>query len=463
MYQYVRTFPYDRENGWSHELNGVCHDKDYWFFTQNGRLWKFPVEHNLQSMVKGMDQSKRIYKSYPRSSLEAFYPSRGTIASYHLGDLDYYNGYLFVPVVADVKVRVNKKGDTKTRTFSSISVFKASDLSFVRDFVILREDNYMFSSLGWLAINPNNGLLYTSDHTIDVTTKGKCSRIHIYKIGDVTQPAALTLHSTAIILDENNTVMDRSSMQGGCFDEDNHLYISNGWWTLKGSHDYTKNDKGGISVFKTSLSPKQGQNEMLYRLTHSKQTGGFRFRFGNTGDEPEGLTYWDLDKDRRAPGIDGQLHAIMLNNTGPVGDDDDFYFMHFKRYFNTNFYRVTIKTGNVDGAGTDAGIFITFHGAKGVSNECELDSPGDDFERGSTGYYLAKTVNNVGALDHIVIRSDNAGKYAEYYLESVTVQDMESGYYYDFTANLWLNKSRCSCTLTPTRKYRPRTRIRSRS
>ena len=463
MYQYVRTFPYDRENGWSNELNGVCHDDENWYFTQNGRLWKFPIGHNLNTSCKREDRANGIFMVNPFDTLRSIYPKRGKnsiLCCVHLGDIDHFTqngvGYIFVPVIAEY---VSPMGSSKK--YSSISVFKACDLSFVSAQVIRREDGKVFSTLGWLAINQKNGLLYTSDNEANSGNGDSKSKIHVYKIGDPSKANPLTLHSTAILADENGNTLKRGAMQGGCFDGDYHLYIMNGWWTQKASHNYSKDGKGGISVFKTSKNPAEGQTEMLYRLTRSYQTGGFQYQFDKTGDEPQGLTYWDLDKDRRAPGIDGQLHAIMLSNTGT--GDDDFYFKHYRRNFNAGFYRVTIKTGTMDGAGTDAGIFVTFHGARGVSNECELDSPGDDFERGSTGYYLVETVNNVGALDHIVIRSDNAGKYAEYYLESVTVQDMESGYYYDFTANLWLNKSRCSCTLTPTRKHRPRTGIKGRS
>ncbi len=46
-------------------------------------------------------------------------------------------------------------------------------------------------------------------------------------------------------------------------------------------------------------------------------------------EEPKGITYWDLNKDTRAPEICGVLHAIMIDNVG-VGDDD-FYFKHYDR------------------------------------------------------------------------------------------------------------------------------------
>ena len=46
-----------------------------------------------------------------------------------------------------------------------------------------------------------------------------------------------------------------------------------------------------------------------------------------TDEEPEGLTYWDLDG-RKVPGIEGQLHAILLDND--TWSDDDVYLKHYR-------------------------------------------------------------------------------------------------------------------------------------
>ena len=42
MYEFINDYPYFRENGLSNECQGVCHDKDNWYFTQDGNLWKIP-------------------------------------------------------------------------------------------------------------------------------------------------------------------------------------------------------------------------------------------------------------------------------------------------------------------------------------------------------------------------------------------------------------------------------------
>ncbi len=60
MYKYLKTWPSDRENGWSEELNGICHDANNWFFTQNGNLWKFPITHKINDKVTGENREKGI-------------------------------------------------------------------------------------------------------------------------------------------------------------------------------------------------------------------------------------------------------------------------------------------------------------------------------------------------------------------------------------------------------------------
>lgn len=455
MYKYVRQYPEDREMGWSEELNGVCHDKDNWFFTQNGNLWKFPITHRIPSTCKTADVfitnegavtvnnvKRQIYKrsTWVYKRINAGVIQDVPVNHMHMGDIDHYNGYVFVPAY-------NDSGAKNCR----IMVFRASDLSLVSEQYIKREDGKDFSSIGWLAINPNNGMLYTSDKHIRSYNADEYSRIQIYKIGDVTKAGALTFHSSACVYDEYGNVLDRDHMQGGCFDDNNHLHINNGYYEgldedLKWHSSYA-NSKGGISVFKVSTNPVKGGCENLYRITHSNQSSGFRYQFSGQYEEPEGITYWDLDKDRRGYAtndkkLEGQLHAIMLDNAGK--GDDDFYFKHYRKNFNSKFYRVGFKTGTVDGAGTDADLYVTFYGSKGTSSEYNVgDNPSkDDLEKGNWDYYMVEVTEDVGTLTKIKVRSNNKGKNASYYLEYVNVTDIEAYRSYTFPCNNWLAKDK---------------------
>lgn len=305
-YDYIGNYPKDRETGWSNELNGVCHDKENWYFTQDGNIWKFPVGYDLKKSCSKENTTKKIYKYH---------------YGYHLGDIDCYNGYLFVPITDD--------GDPYIAVFSTSDIHTkiTSQRMQKKDFITGISTN--FTSIGWVAINPNDRLLYTSNGSL-----GKDSPILVYTIDFAAIQNRKTpfLHPYAAlyVVDEEGNYLTRGWMQGGCFDSKNHLHISNG---SPHNHpdgktilDYS-NKKGGITVYDV---PKLSQNQItsIKVKARSNQSHDFRFQFNGYREEPEGITYWDLDN-KQAPGISGQLHAIMIDNNGT--GDDDLYFKHFRR------------------------------------------------------------------------------------------------------------------------------------
>ena len=297
MYRYLEQWPRGTQNGWSEKLQGVCHDKDNWFFTQNGILWKFPVTHRLDNKVTSANPEKGILRNK---------------FGWHLGDLDYYNGYLFIPVTDNGP--------------PYMAVFSAKDLSFITKHYMkdTRGDDY--DGLGWCAINPRDGRLYTSGKHVNKWGNS----VYVYDIdfsaikkNSVNQTKFLTLYAIMRLHDEKGNELTRDHMQGGCFDNDNYLHINNGLY----GKDYG-NDKGGISVFRVPDTIKKDQTYYLNRFARSYQSGTFRYQFNGRWQEPEGITYWDLNKDTRAPGISGVLHAIMIDVD--VSSADDFYFKHYE-------------------------------------------------------------------------------------------------------------------------------------
>lgn len=442
MYNYLGNHPKDRENGWSEEVNGVCHDENNWFFTQNGNLWKFPVTHDLNNSCKSANPLKGILEHK---------------TTFHLGDFDHYRGYLFVPVTGTGSLKgtisneVLKTEKDRVVEMANINldrpqifIFRADNLSYVRSVRIRKSDGNFFESLGWLAINPRNGLLYTSDNTVSTRNNGKKGPIHVYSIGSVNDREMLKLHSTLILADEYSRVLELSCMQGGCFDNDNYLHLSCGFVTNYKGLDPRKKDldkfRDGISVFKVKEQIANGETDVAYRLSHSNHSNGFRYQFDGTGDEPEGITYWDLDRNKKAPNINGQLHAIMLNNAGK--GDDDLFFKHFRRENYSAFYQFVIRIGDRDGAGTDADVFVKLHGTLGTSSEYELDSPMDDFERGTTNYFVIEVNKNLGDLQKLSIRHNNKNKGPGMFLNDVTVHLLGANpKTWKFPCNRWLSKS----------------------
>ena len=296
MYQFINDYPYFRENGLSHECQGVCHDKDNWYFTQDGNLWKIPLQQDLNQKFSGTVASKGVKK---------------VKLGGHLGDLDYYEangvGYLFI---AD--------NDGEYNTY--ISIVRASDLWLVGRFPIFRNGDLRFKDIGWCAIN--RGYLYTSNGPV----YGLTAPVYIYKI-DTQNIVNINMfrkpYATLRIQDESGRDYKLDYMQGGCFDHENHLHLANGYWKNE------DRDKQGIHIFEVQAEPSQlVQN--VKRISKSNQKSGFKYKFDTSGQEPEGITWWDLDNDSRAPAKErGQLHVILLDND--PGGTDDLVFKHFRR------------------------------------------------------------------------------------------------------------------------------------
>lgn len=319
MYDLIGQYPDNKDlQGLATEFQGVCHDNENWYFTQNGYLWKFPRTTNFYNGFY-TSEDVRIDKNNNVNVLRRpskIFKRASEGENMHLGDIDYYNGYIFVPLE-------NKNNGTR-----SVRIYRASDLVLINEQRIKRYDGKYFTALAWLAINPNNGLLYTSDHNISQfelkgAEEGRSVGLQVYTIGDVTKPNPLKIHSVADIYDSQMKPVDIMYTQGGCFDEENHIYIVNG--DARGTH---ANENGGISVFKVSSCPSKDAHDKLTRLDHSTQRGHFRYQFDGLWNEPEGITYWDVDKfiSNKTPGIQGQLHAIVLNN----GITDKICFKHYR-------------------------------------------------------------------------------------------------------------------------------------
>ncbi|KAH9502609.1 Lipoxygenase y domain-containing protein 1 [Bulinus truncatus] len=84
-------------------------------------------------------------------------------------------------------------------------------------------------------------------------------------------------------------------------------------------------------------------------------------------------------------------------------------------------YDVTVRTGDVKFAGTDANVYIIIQGDKGKTKKLFLDDAKNNFERGMTDKFLVETFNT-GIITSIYIGHDNAGPGAGWFCEDVTVR-----------------------------------------
>lgn len=103
-------------------------------------------------------------------------------------------------------------------------------------------------------------------------------------------------------------------------------------------------------------------------------------------------------------------------------------------------YRITVVTGDVFGAGTDANVYIKLYGEKGESGRLKLDMPNrNDFERGQTDVFTIHPtqVRDLGAIRQIYLYHDNTGLAPGWFVVSVTVENVATGQKYFFFFNRW--------------------------
>jgi len=99
-------------------------------------------------------------------------------------------------------------------------------------------------------------------------------------------------------------------------------------------------------------------------------------------------------------------------------------------------YTVSIKTGSIRGAGTDANVFIILYGQGTDSGKRILDGPGNLFENGKTDIFGFECVE-LGELTKIRIGHDGTGFGSDWFLEEVIIKNQSNGNEWKFPCNQW--------------------------
>ncbi|KAI3361755.1 hypothetical protein L3Q82_002099 [Scortum barcoo] len=110
----------------------------------------------------------------------------------------------------------------------------------------------------------------------------------------------------------------------------------------------------------------------------------------------------------------------------------------------THTYKVSVMTGDVYGAGTDANVFLTIYGDLGDTGERKLsksETNSNKFERGSVDKFTIEAVN-LGQVFKIKIRHDNSMMSADWYLDQVEVLDVDTEEVFLFLCERWLSRKR---------------------
>ncbi len=185
-----------------------------------------------------------------------------------------------------------------------IAAFRTSDLHFLWSAPLPKQQK-----AGWCAVD-SKGVLLSSNGWVTPRDKKGEGPLFRYRIEGTT----LKFLDRIVLRDEQGTPVVLNSMQGGTFADDHHLYISCGYYEKP-------HPSWGLHLFDMRTKRR------IVRSTNGSGSFNYEFHPGNSNDEePEGLTFWDLD-DRNAPEIKGQLHAILLDNDE---NGDDVYFKHYR-------------------------------------------------------------------------------------------------------------------------------------
>ena len=126
---------------------------------------------------------------------------------------------------------------------------------------------------------------------------------------------------------------------------------------------------------------------------------------------------------------------------------------------NTNF-TISVQTGNVKGAGTDANVYATLVGDYGESQEFHLHKSvkgGNKFEDGQIDDFKFEQQPYIGELRELRIRHDNKGLFGSaWFLESIKVHDSLPDANYYFQCGEWLDKKHgLKRTLFPGTVFKP--------
>jgi hypothetical protein len=341
------------------EIQGVANDGLNWFVVttdltsqtgsdiDNGSMWRIPKNISLSS---NSNSTEVISISMEEVSILA----NGNYT--HWGDPDHYNyqgtDYIVVPIY-----------DDDNNSDGIIACFQASNLEF-RSFATLTERP------GFCAVD-NEGNIYTKKSNSSLVKYEVDWNSLTSSLGIVN---ALSNPTEIQLLFPGQNYSEIISWQGGEFTNSGEsFYLSSG--TAGGCFPFPGE---GCGLFDRKLGPgeprpsdgihmfnTQSWAEIIKSSKSTSPENHFSFRFDNdlTGEQPQGLTIWNLDGENVADNVDGQLHIFLFDFDFSILDSGDHEFSMFHY---TNIVNVDADSNNIpplNDIGTKSIPFKTFNDA----------------------------------------------------------------------------------------------------
>lgn len=254
---YGIDYPRNMMPSWSNGfIQGVAHTDSHWYFSNSHFIMKIPVDHDVQTSA-----------DYPTFWLNRRYYD-------HIGDIDIANNFIYVPV------EDNGGGGNRPKI-----VFLDANMNPIGEGQLTLPTSDRVESAPWVAVNPVDGLLYTSNFNIQ-NSYGQ--RLRAYRIHKSTSgaPISLSFEKEITLRNARGEPTTVNHVQGGVFSQMGHLYL------------VTDDDRPGVHGFNIKSGYDQGSEKLFFEVARAND------------QELEGIDIWDRD-DGISPHITGQIHVLM--------------------------------------------------------------------------------------------------------------------------------------------------------
>jgi hypothetical protein len=246
---------------WTEECQGVAHDDTYWYISSNHegkqRVYRFSLANNIEGYVKLAGNG-----------------------SNHVGDIDYYQGRIYCAMENPVKIVIIDTPPFDVNGWWPAELVGASGGGAPPQ-----------TSCPWCAVNPWNGLLYSSNNGDNAPGE---DTLRAYRFDS---PSGHFIHvpSADIVLQEK-----LRRIQGAVFSKNGHVLLAS-------NHSNDIRCYSVLNGYYLGRAPIQKDDSW------------------NVGEEIEGLTIWEGISYESVP---THVHVVLLDNDSP--DDDDVYFKHYR-------------------------------------------------------------------------------------------------------------------------------------
>ncbi|XP_056268726.1 polycystic kidney disease protein 1-like 2 [Pseudoliparis swirei] len=103
-------------------------------------------------------------------------------------------------------------------------------------------------------------------------------------------------------------------------------------------------------------------------------------------------------------------------------------------------YLIGVQTGQRKNAGTTANVTVKLIGSEGESGTYNLTDPEKPvFERGAFDIFLLATPFPLGEMRNLRLQHDNSGGHPSWYINKVTIQDLQTQQVFHFFCDCWLS------------------------